>query len=375
MNIGTIINFFLIIGAIQGFIFIGITFFMRKRIERTVLFLNLFILFLSLNNLQSWFLESKLIEDPLGYHWSIPWYIMIVPMFYSFLLHYLNIERKRKTLLNVSFLLFTIACFIKLSLVWAIREDKIKPIVLENYTIFEDCFVLLYSIGLYVLCIYTLKKQQRLFESILSFDNLKWVRRFLRLGGGIFILWGIAVYLNIFSETIKAPDSYYPLRLLSSILIYWVGYQGFFQYVVLKERIALRELFESTSYSHAGEHKNTQGGNRQKISFVQVDEYVLQNKSYLNPQLSLESLAQELNIGLSTLSKLINDQGRSNFSDYVNRYRIEEAKSALTNLEYANYTIVAIGLECGFNSKSAFYTAFKKEVGISPTAFRNQELA
>ena len=76
MNISALINLFLVIGAVQGFIFIGVTFFMRKRIEKPVFFLNLFILFLSLNNLQSWVLESKFIEDPLGVFFTVPWYII-----------------------------------------------------------------------------------------------------------------------------------------------------------------------------------------------------------------------------------------------------------------------------------------------------------
>ncbi len=368
MNISALINLFLVIGAVQGFIFIGVTFFMRKRIEKPVFFLNLFILFLSLNNLQSWVLESKFIEDPLGVFFTVPWYIMIVPMFYSFLVHYLKIEKKRKSLLWFSSFLFILALAIRTLLVAGVKRSAVATEILQNYTLFEDCFALCYSIMLYVFCIDILQRQRRLFPEILSYDNLRWVRRFLRLGAIIFILWGIAVLLNIFSETIKAPDSYYPLRLLSSILIYWVGYQGFFQYLVLKERIALRSLSKNRA-QRTQKEINAQGQIRAKIDFHQMDSYVKENKSYLNPQLSLEALAKELGVGVSTLSKMVNNNGIS-FPDYINSARVKEAQDLLIDPDFQNYTIVAIGLECGFNSKSTFYAAFKKEVGASPSEYR-----
>jgi AraC-like DNA-binding protein len=370
MDFSALINQLLIIGAVQGFIFIGVTFFMRKRIEKPVVFLNLFILFLSLNNMQSWVLESKFVKDPLGIFFTVPWYIMIVPMFYSFLVHYLEIERKRKSLIWLSSFLFVLALSIRTGLVVGVKNGAVATEVLQNYNVFEDSFALCYSILLYVFCIDILKRQRRLYPEILSYDNLKWVRRFLQLGGFIFILWGIAVFLNIFSETIKAPDSYYPLRLLSSILIYWVGYQGFFQYVILKERIALRKSFKKRTQSEEDGIK-AEKGSRRKLQFEQLDDYILQNKSYLNPQLSLESLAKELDIGTSTLSKLVNENGIG-FSEYINNTRVKEAQLILNNSDFNNYTIVAIGLECGFNSKSTFYSAFKKATGISPSEFRNK---
>lgn len=367
----TIINFFLIIGAIQGFIFIGVTFFMRNRIERPVLFLNLFVLFLSLNNLQSWVLESKLIDDPLGTYLTIPWYIMIVPMFYSFFLHYLRIENRKKTLIWLSTVLFLSASLVRVWLVFGVKNGSIGIGVLKNYTLFEDCFVLCYSIWLYLLCIDVLRRHQRMFSEILSYDNLRWVRRFLRWGGIIFALWGLAVVLNIFSSTIKAPDSYYPLRLLSSILIYWVGYQGFFQFIVLKERMALRSLSKNRPITTEQRNIQKKGPTRNKIDFHQIDRHVEENKSYLNPQLGLETLASELGLGISTISKVINENGIG-FSDYINAKRIKEVQRFITDPDFKDYTIVAIGLECGFNSRSTFYSAFKKEVGVSPLEYRRK---
>jgi len=69
---------------------------------------------------------------------------------------------------------------------------------------------------------------------------------------------------------------------------------------------------------------------------------------------------------------LVNQFSEKNFSDYINSLRVDEAKKLLKNADFEAYTIVAIGLECGFNSKSTFYTAFKKFTGQTPTAYRKQ---
>ena len=60
----------------------------------------------------------------------------------------------------------------------------------------------------------------------------------------------------------------------------------------------------------------------------------------------------------------------TSFPDYLNSFRIEEAKSYLKNPEFSKYTIVSIGLEAGFNSKSSFYSVFKKTTGETPAAFK-----
>ena len=70
----------------------------------------------------------------------------------------------------------------------------------------------------------------------------------------------------------------------------------------------------------------------------------------------------------------MNTYAGSNFSDYINSYRVEEAKKLLADTTFDNYTIVAVGLECGFNSKSTFYNAFKKFTGVTPTVYKKDTI-
>ncbi len=99
-----------------------------------------------------------------------------------------------------------------------------------------------------------------------------------------------------------------------------------------------------------------------------------EDKPYLNPYLGLLAVSEYLNISGGYLSQIVNKLRGTNFSEFMNWYRINEAKKMLTGPSFSNYTIVSIGLESGFNSKSAFYSAFKKHTGLTPSEYRQRHL-
>jgi AraC-like DNA-binding protein len=94
------------------------------------------------------------------------------------------------------------------------------------------------------------------------------------------------------------------------------------------------------------------------------------NKPYLEGDLVLPQLAQQLGISANYLSQVINEQLHVNFYDFINGYRVEEAKGLIRNAGPKNTNILNIALDSGFNSKSAFYTAFKKATSMTPTQYR-----
>ncbi len=92
---------------------------------------------------------------------------------------------------------------------------------------------------------------------------------------------------------------------------------------------------------------------------------------YKNPNLKLSDLAKQINILPHELSQFLNDNLGKSFSFYINEYRIEEAKQLLISND--NYSIEAIGYECGFNSKSTFFTTFKKVTGTTPAIYKSSK--
>lgn len=101
-------------------------------------------------------------------------------------------------------------------------------------------------------------------------------------------------------------------------------------------------------------------------------ELMINEKVFLNPQISQQEIAKRLNTNTAYLSRIINDKLSSNFSNYVNHFRIEEAKLLILSNKENNLSFEGIGQVVGFNSKSAFNYAFKKATGKTPTIFASE---
>lgn len=98
------------------------------------------------------------------------------------------------------------------------------------------------------------------------------------------------------------------------------------------------------------------------------------DKIYLDADLNLQALAARVGIHYNYLSRIINEKFGLSYNDYVNGYRIEEAKRMLADPENAEKNILDIAYETGFYSKSVFNTAFKKMTGRTPSRYRKESL-
>lgn len=91
---------------------------------------------------------------------------------------------------------------------------------------------------------------------------------------------------------------------------------------------------------------------------------------YTDPQLKLETVADQLGVSRTYLSQIINQAIGENFSSYINALRVRLAKEYLIREDHQKYSIQGIAEIVGFNSLSAFNAAFKKETGLTPSYFR-----
>ncbi len=102
--------------------------------------------------------------------------------------------------------------------------------------------------------------------------------------------------------------------------------------------------------------------------------YLVDNeKIYLDENISLQSLAEKLNIQPYQLSQLLNEKMNQGFSDFINSYRIEEAKKILTGPGGAEKKNTTVAFDVGFNSMTAFYKAFKKFTGMTPNQYKKEK--
>lgn len=100
-----------------------------------------------------------------------------------------------------------------------------------------------------------------------------------------------------------------------------------------------------------------------------IEKLLVQNELFRNPELRLPLLAEKLNTNTLFLSRAINEHYECNFPDYLNKLRIRAFLQMANSEQFAHLTHWAIAEKAGFNSKTAFYRAFKKEKQVTPSEF------
>lgn len=95
--------------------------------------------------------------------------------------------------------------------------------------------------------------------------------------------------------------------------------------------------------------------------------YIHEHQAYKDSDLTVQKLAEKFNFPSYQVSKAINHGLQTNFYDLVNKTRVEEAQTILTKLDQYNLSVEGVAYEVGFNSRTAFYRAFKKYTGKNPS--------
>jgi len=199
-------------------------------------------------------------------------------------------------------------------------------------------------------------------------SETKWVRTILLLQIVIIILNFLHLQLNEIAF-FNIRFTFEPIVQLGIlVLVNIIIYQGlknphFFQ-KISETDIVIAKINQSK------EKINKLNIEELKPLAIELEEYISQYKPYLNPELNIDTLAEALKFRPKTLSQTINQVIGSNFSEFINSYRIEEAKLLLQNNKDKNLTIMEVMYNVGFNSRSVFNTAFKNKTGVTPSQYK-----
>ncbi|MCU0341076.1 MAG: helix-turn-helix domain-containing protein [Spirosomaceae bacterium] len=107
------------------------------------------------------------------------------------------------------------------------------------------------------------------------------------------------------------------------------------------------------------------------LAIEQKLSWITERELFLNSQLTLSETAKVLEVQPHILSQVLNEKYHKSFSAYINELRIERAKILLHTKH--NLTVEGIGFESGFNSKSSFFTVFKKMTGQTPAEYQKKQ--
>ncbi len=365
-----IFSMFLLLGAAQGF-FLALLLFERKRNQTANRMLAFLVSFYSV-----YIGDVALLV--MNYHQAFPHLIGVttgLPFLFG-PLHYLYVQlmispgrrlEKRDWLHILPYVIFK-AYMLPFHLSSAAEKLQfIQNMAQAGEPIALICFewAMILQGNLYmILSLLLLKRHSKTIKnSFSSIDkiNLSWLRN---ITIGTACIWLLVLILNILpvighTFTENADQFIAPA---TSVFIYVMGYLSLRQ----------REV-------QSGEDDLTRVPKYQKsgLSSEQAENYLRRlrqfmetKKIYTRNDLTLNELAEHLAIPAHHLSQIINDRLQQNFYDFVNNYRVEEAKKRLLDPAYQHLTILAIAYEVGFSSKSVFNAAFKKHANMTPSQFK-----
>jgi AraC-like DNA-binding protein len=132
-------------------------------------------------------------------------------------------------------------------------------------------------------------------------------------------------------------------------------------------------LLKPDVYYIIEKYKNNKLGGQDKVEYLQkLSAYMETHKPFLNPDITLESLANEISVNPRILSQIVNETYNKNFKSYILEFRVKESMRMLEDSKYKKHTVLEILYEVGFNSKSAFNNQFKLYTNLTPQEYRSQ---
>lgn len=196
-------------------------------------------------------------------------------------------------------------------------------------------------------------------------------------------LWAVTTFGNLFTEAfvVVIPVLYSVIALW----LFWMIYNGVIQLNLINDRKSIRAQLQHQLGRYEREDDTTllKGKEvtqvatktevnleRLSLHFDELNALMKNEHLYRDEDLSIDDVASRFDMSAGYVSQIISKTSQKNFPTWVNEYRVNAAKEMLSNVEFNNYTILAIGLEAGFKSKSAFYASFKNFTGQTPSEYK-----
>lgn len=252
-----------------------------------------------------------------------------------------------------------------------IVNDSTGAFLNEPFYPFVMASILLYTQGYFIWCLLMIKSFRRKLYSFFSRTeqiDLKWLRFFLTASviayASISLIYISNFFLNFLPYSTMQPVGYS----FSAIFILVLGFYGLRQTNVFAAGnlpLNLDIASQTTRIELPLEKGEEQFVKRLLKLMAEV-------KPHLNPDLTLATLAAEMNSTPEYLSGILNNRLKRNFFDFVNYYRVEEFKTRCRDPKNKSLSILGIAMDSGFNSKATFNRVFRNMVNLTPGEYFRQ---
>jgi AraC-like DNA-binding protein len=296
---------------------------------------------------------------------------LLAPSIYISILYFVNPTSKFKIRYWLHFLPFVIFAVIENVAFVGKESISTKTLFEIGETAFWVRDILPFQLLAYLLVSYrTLVKHNKNLQLITAATqkiNLNWLKLLLLIS--IFpVLFWINDALGIFPILVNLN------RFIYSISIFFLAYFAMKQVAIFPfENKELEEIAEVLSEPNETIKPNRLSSEQIVELSAQLDNLMKNDKIFLDNEINLTTVAEKLGVSIHDTSFLINEVTGSNFYNFINRHRVEEAKKLLTSGKMDKLNMLGIAFESGFNSKTTFNTAFKKMVGLSPSEYAKQQ--
>lgn len=337
--------------------------------------------FLLLNavDLSSWFLNAFLLRYPTVLLFKITLNTLINPLFYLYVVAvcYSDFQLKAKHLLHL--LPFALLSGMMLPRFY-LADTAAKLAFLQHYSQMPEATVS--RIGGHLLFVFyliavfrTLRRYQRTYVENYADAANRTYRWLFRLTSILAALHTIILVKEVLRYTghrhvLAGIELWVGLNAIG--VLSWSVLQALYQPTLFRSiDLALPTVAGLLAEQRAPELTLMQAVRpeiAEKIRHLRT--YMEQAEPYLEPSLTVQDLARQLQLPVRELSLLINHHLDQHFFDFVNEYRIAKARHLLKDPTHKSTTVLEILYAVGFNSKSSFNTAFKKQTGLTPTQYR-----
>jgi len=186
--------------------------------------------------------------------------------------------------------------------------------------------------------------------------ELQWLHKLLTVFGLLWLLWIPFTVAGYFYHL--GVQAYYPLYLLLVLMITWMAARAF-----LRPEIGMQAGTAPILKPLLPTELKQKG--------IWLKKVVKANRYYQDPELSLSSLAEKLELTTHELSRIINTVLKKSFNDFINEYRVADVVRKMQDPAYDHITLLGISFESGFNSQSTFNRIFRQMTGKSPLEYKN----
>ncbi|AYN02806.1 AraC family transcriptional regulator [Flavobacterium sp. 140616W15] len=213
----------------------------------------------------------------------------------------------------------------------------------------------------------------------------KWVITLLTIMYLLLFIWLTTYLIGLFFQ-LDISSTMSGVAISATLIMHWTAYIGIYKYRLAKNKDAIYNFLNTNLVvsspnlqiieTSLSEENNTQEEYRESITadnlyFQKLELLCKEQHIYTDSTLNREKVAEKLGISSGYVSQIVNTITGDNFAHYINQYRVEAVKEMISNSEYENYNLLAMGLESGFTSKTTFYKAFKKVTGQTPNEYKN----